>query len=41
MYIPKPVDTNGAAIPEEIAALAEMIAKNTHEVWAAGRIADG
>ena len=41
MYIPKPEDTADVALPEEILALCEQMAKNTHEVWAASRIADG
>ena len=28
-------------IPRELYALSERIAQNTHEVWSAGRIADG
>ena len=41
MYTPNPVDTEKISLPEELLALSEEIAKNTHEVWAAGRIADG
>lgn len=41
MYIPKPEDTAAITLPEEILALCEQMAKNTHEVWAASRIADG
>ena len=41
MYIPKPEDTADVALPEEILALCEQMARNTHEVWAASRIADG
>ena len=40
-YTPNPVDTDGVALPEELMALAEQIAENVHEVWAAGRLADG
>lgn len=40
-YTPKPVDTSDIMLPEELNELAEAIAKNVHEVWAAGRMADG
>lgn len=40
-YIPNPVDTSGIDLPEDLKALREALAKNVHEVWAAGRIADG
>ena len=41
MYTPKPVKTDDVVLPEELCELSEMIAKNTHEVWSAGRIRDG
>lgn len=41
MYIPKPIDVADVELPEEISALAELLAENTHDVWAAGRIAEG
>lgn len=41
MYLPGPVDTRDIAMPEELAELAEQIAKNVHEVWSAGRMKDG
>ena len=40
-YLPQPVDTSDIQLPEELSELAEQMAKNVHEVWAAGRIADG
>ncbi len=40
-YIPQPVDTTKVVLEEELLELTEMLAKNTHEVWAAGRIAEG
>ena len=40
-YIPSPVDTSGIELSEELNALGEALAKNVHDVWAAGRIADG
>lgn len=41
MYTPKPADTSHIVIPEELNMLTEQIAKNVHEVWAQGRIAEG
>ena len=40
-YTPRPVDTAGIEIPDDLKLLGEALAKNVHEVWAAGRIADG
>lgn len=40
-YIPRPIDTKGVVLPEELNALAEEIAKNVHEVWSEGRMKDG
>ena len=41
MYTPKPIKTEDVTLDPDLLALSEQIAKNTHEVWAAGRIADG
>lgn len=41
MYIPKPINTSEVVLSEEILELMEKIAENVHEVWAAGRIAEG
>ncbi|HEX3872013.1 MAG TPA: RyR domain-containing protein [Pirellulales bacterium] len=40
-YRPQPLDTSKVTLPREIDALAERLAENTHDVWAAQRIADG
>ncbi|MBO6075045.1 MAG: Ryanodine receptor Ryr [Paludibacteraceae bacterium] len=40
-YIPQPIDTRDIRLPKELENLAEQMAKNVHEVWSAGRIADG
>lgn len=40
-YVPQPIDTSDVVLPEELNALAEVIAQNVHEVWSAGRIAEG
>ena len=41
MYKPNPVDTSDVVLDESINELSEQLAKNTHEVWAEGRIKDG
>ncbi len=41
MYTPDPINTDDVIVDKEITDLAELLAKNTHEVWAKGRIADG
>ena len=41
MYNPIPIDTGDVFLPEELLALTEKIAENVHNVWAAGRIAEG
>ncbi len=41
MYDPKPIDTSDIVLPEELLSLTERIAENVHDVWAAGRIAEG
>lgn len=41
MYIPHPIDTSGVHFPPELKELSEMIAENTHEVWASARMAEG
>lgn len=41
MYTPNPIDTKEIVLPEELLELQEKIAENVHEVWAAGRIAEG
>ncbi len=40
-YTPNPADTGHIALSPELEALAEDMARNVHEVWAAGRIAEG
>ena len=41
MYKPKPVDTSGIKLPDELLALTEKIAENVHDIWAGGRISEG
>ena len=40
-YEPTPIDTSGVILPEELAPLWEMLARNTHEVWARQRLGEG
>ena len=41
VYVPRPVDTDGVWLAEELEPLVEMMAKNVHEVWAAARMEQG
>ena len=41
MYKPQPVDTSDVQLSDEIMQLAELLSRNTHEVWSANRIKDG
>ena len=41
MYIPKPIDTSDVKLSEELLALTEKLAANTHDVWSVGRINQG
>lgn len=41
MYIPNPVDVSDVELPEEVVALADLLTKNVHEVWAKTRIEQG
>ena len=40
-YHPQPINTADVELSEELRALTEKLAENVHEVWSAGRIADG
>ena len=40
-YTPKPADTSGVDLPEELQQLVERVAKNVHEVWAQSRLSQG
>ncbi len=41
MYKPEPIDTSDVILPEDLSALTEALAANVHDVWAAGRLAEG
>lgn len=40
-YRPKPIDTGDITLSEDLLQLSELLAENTHAVWAAGRLRDG
>ena len=40
-YTPKPIDTSDVKLSGDILALSELLAKNTHEVWAENRMKEG
>jgi hypothetical protein len=40
-YIPQPADTSNTILSSELAEITESLAKNTHEVWAKQRLAEG
>ena len=41
MYKPNPIDTINVSLSDDIIKLNEVLAKNTHDVWASGRIKEG
>lgn len=41
VYHPNPVDTSDIELSRELLELTELIAANTHDVWAQGRISQG
>ena len=40
-YRPAPVDTGDVVLPGSLLSLTEVIARNTHEVWASKRMEEG
>jgi len=40
-YYPKPMDTSQVKLSQELLDLTELLARNTHEVWARQRVAEG
>lgn len=40
-YVPNPLDTSRIVLPLSLVGLMERLAENTHEQWAAMRIAQG
>ena len=41
VYKPSPLDTSTVEPPSELGAVVESLARNVHEVWAAGRQEEG
>ena len=40
-YTPALIDTSNVSLPEGLSNLLERLAQNTHDVWAAQRLAEG
>ena len=40
-YTPQPLDTGHIKLPADVLVLIEVLAKNTHEVWAQQRLTEG
>ena len=40
-YVPTPINTDAVALPPALERLAERLAEHVHDVWAAGRLAEG
>ncbi len=41
VYNPSPIDTVGVQLPQEVLELVEILARNTHDIWAEARFAEG
>ncbi|HEV2882851.1 MAG TPA: TRAFs-binding domain-containing protein [Pyrinomonadaceae bacterium] len=39
-YKPRPIDTSGVTLSEDVLELTELLAKNTHEIWARQRLSE-
>ena len=40
-YTPNPIDVSDVTLPEELERLANLLAKNVHDVWSVGRLQQG
>ncbi|MBE6131377.1 MAG: Ryanodine receptor Ryr [Erysipelotrichaceae bacterium] len=40
-YYPDPINTSNIQLDKNILEIAEILAKNTHEVWSLGKIKEG
>lgn len=40
-YQPRPIDTSAVAVPPELEALSEELARHAHDLWARQRLRDG
>jgi len=41
IYNPQPLDTNHVELSPDLQELTELLARNTHDVWAKQRLAEG
>lgn len=41
MYKPEPINTTGIKLSDDLKQLAELLAKNVHDVWTSSRISQG
>lgn len=41
IYQPKPIDVSSVKITTDVLNLTEILARNTHEIWATQRLAEG
>ena len=39
-YVPQPIDTSDVTLPDDLAQLTEVLAENTHNLWADRRMAE-
>jgi len=40
-YLPRPIDTSRVVLNDELLDLTELLAENTHEIWAKQRMIEG
>jgi ryanodine receptor 2 len=40
-YEPKPIPIEGVHLPKELSSLTELLAENSHDLWACQRLAEG
>lgn len=40
-YTPNPIDVSDVTLPKELEKLANLLAKNVHDVWSVGRLQQG
>ncbi len=40
-YIPRPIDTREVRLPASLEPLTEQLAEHVHDLWSAGRLAQG
>ena len=40
-YKPKPIDTSGVKLSDDLDKLTELLAENAHDIWSTQRLADG